>query len=89
MDLAGALGAISLFEQLLPVEGEYEFHADLSELRKYDADAREAWTKVLRRQHDRCTKIVIYGARPLVRMAAATVAMLARLPIELKDKPPT
>lgn len=86
MRLEGAEQVIARFEDLLP-SGSFEFHAHMTELAKYDAASREAWTRVLRKHRTRCTKIVIYGARPLVRMAAATVAMIVRLPIDFCDEP--
>jgi len=86
MNKAGALSAIAAFEREVPLVGEFEFRADLTGLEKYEAAAREAWTKALMKQRDRISKIVIVGARAIVRMAAATVALVLRLPMEFRDR---
>lgn len=79
--------AIERFELTIPSSGTFEFHADLRDLTRYDAAARQAWTQVLNRHRERCSRIWIYGARPIIRMAAATVALIVRLPMEFSDRP--
>lgn len=80
-----AAKAIAAFEQEIPVSGRFALHVHLKGLDRYEPDARKAWTEALSRVRDRCTKIVLYGAKPLVRMAAATVALIIRLPMDFVD----
>jgi hypothetical protein len=85
MMVEDALVAITAFEGALP-PGEFEFHAHLREMTKYDKPAREAWTQCLLVLKPRIRRVVIYGARPLIRMAAATiVAVIVRIPIDFQD----
>jgi len=77
--------SIASFHNTLPLKGNFEFHAHLKGLLRYEKAAREAWTIALSDVRERCTRVVIYGAKPLIRMGAATVLLIARLPMEFKD----
>lgn len=83
MTEADALAAIRDFEQVVP-DTSFEFHVHVGELQKYDGAAREAWTRGLGRHRQRCRRVVIYNATPLIRMAAATVALILRLPMDFE-----
>jgi hypothetical protein len=87
MTEAGAKEAIRAFLDALPLAAEFEFHANLKRMTRYDKAARERWTETLSDVRDRCRKITIYGASALIRMAAATVALIARIPMDFKDVP--
>jgi ABC-type transporter Mla MlaB component len=84
MDEDAATEVIRDFEAALPIE-PFVMRANLRELERYEAAARAAWTESLKQCRDQIECIVIVGARPLVRMAAATVAMLIRIPIEFEE----
>jgi hypothetical protein len=83
----GAKEAIAAFLDALPLVGEFEFHAHLKRMTKYEKAARERWTETLSDVRDRCRRITIYGASALIRMAAATVALIARIPMDFEDEP--
>src|SRR6266511_208866 len=83
----GAKAAILAFLDALPLSGEFEFHANLTRMTRYEKEARERWTETLSDVRERCRHITIYGAKPLIRMGAATVALIARLPMDFKDEP--
>jgi hypothetical protein len=78
------MAAIIDFEAALPHQGSFEFHVHVGALAKYEGAAREAWTRGLGRHKARCRRVVIHNASPLIRMAAATVALILRLPMDFE-----
>jgi hypothetical protein len=86
MDEVCARAAILSFEAALRPNEPFEFHVHLGKLERFEAAARQAWTEALRRHRKNCTYVKIYGARPLARMAAATVTMMLRLRMDFADE---
>jgi len=75
-----AKAAIAAFNDAIPM-GEFELYAHLKELEKYESEARELWTTALREVRGQISGIRMFGARPIIRMVASTIAMMLRIPM--------
>lgn len=74
---------IAEFERLVP-SGEFELHLELAGLEQYDPAARALWVESLHSRRARCCRIVLFGARPVIRMVASTIALVLRVPVEFR-----
>ncbi len=79
-----ALPIVSAFEKLIPRDAYFELHLQLADLLQYDSKAREMWVDSLQKHRKFCKQIVLYGARPVIRMVASTVALVLRVPVEFR-----
>lgn len=75
---------IDSFEKLIPHDEDFELHLQIPDLAQYDSRAREMWVESLQKHRQFCKQIVLYGARPVIRMVASTVALVLRVPVEFR-----
>ena len=82
-----ALGSTDAFRALVGMDA-IRFIVYIGELDGYDKEARLAWQKVLAPMRKQISTIVFVGnASPLIRMAAATVALAVGLHMRFVARP--